>query len=646
MNTIEKKVNEQKDQEMRLEVTKGIFLAMNSKDLTDCLSQYENRYLDFKHENNTIHIARSVYELNPTDDIDIDQIYVQYCRKKSIMNEIRFRCKELNIFSEETEDYDGNPYSIGVRVERLIEQFNDAYEHMLYHARMTERINRPMSVPPRLDADGSTFRYCTFDESDDKKSSWQDLLLYLLHQLKQKRYKRYKDQCFREIKTKNGKATRAWEPVCDISSFVYSTTQKEDKCDMWKHLTNKGSTVRDTVQFLSTTMDVQFPDIVKNRNVWSFQNGIFIGKYWDAKSEQYISKFIEYDTQEFDRLDPTIVSCKYFDQNFDNIETADWMSIPTPFMQSLMDYQKFPEDVCRWLYVFCGRLCFDVNDMDGWQVIPYLKGIAGTGKSTIVTKVCKKFYDSEDVKTLSNNIEKKFGLDSISDGFMFISPEIKGDMALEQAEFQSLVSGEDMSIARKNLKAKSLTWKVPGILAGNEMPGWKDNSGSILRRILVWAFPRQVDETKCDPQLEYKLESELPMILQKCVRSYIEYSQKYKSQDIWNVVPEYFKVIRNQVAMITSVLQNFLSSEKVRFGADLAVPQRLFTHTLYQHCQDNNLGKPRFTPDFYAGPFSSRDIEVRIATQTYQGRAYIAQPFIFGLDIVQDDSKPEFSDDY
>ena len=645
MDTIEKDIGPLKDQEMQLELANAQINTMNLAAIDTLITQLENRYLNFKDERNTIHIALNVYNLKPTDNIDTDTIYEQYCVKKRKMNELRFRCKELDIMNESSKDYDGLEYAIGIRIERIVEQYNDSYEALLYHARTLSRINSPMQVPPRLDADGSTFRYCTIDDSDEKKSSWQDLLLYLLHQLKQKRYKRYRDQCFREIKTSSGKSTRAWEPVCEISKFVYSTTQKEDKCDMWKHLTNKGSTVRDTVQFLSTTMDVQFPDIEKNRNVWSFQNGIFIGKYWDSKAEQYTCRFIEYDSPEYDRLDPTIVSCKYFDMAFDNQQVDDWYNIQTPYMQSIMDYQRFPEDVCRWLYVFCGRLCYDVNDLDGWQVIPFLKGIAGTGKSTII-KVCKKFYDPDDVKTLSNNIEKKFGLDSIHDGFMFISPEIKGDMALEQAEFQSLVSGEDMSIARKNLKAKSLTWKVPGILAGNEMPGWKDNSGSILRRILVWAFPRQVDDSKTDPQLENKLEAEVPMILHKCVRAYLEYSNKYKSQDIWNVVPQYFKGIRNQVAMVTSVLQNFLSSEKVQFGKELAVPQRLFVHTLNQHCQDNNLGKPRFTPDFYAGPFSSRDLEVRTVDRTYNGRAYIAQPFIFGIDIVHDDSQPEFSTDY
>ena len=115
--------------------------------------------------------------------------------------------------------------------------------------------------------------------------------------------------------------------------------------------------------------------------------------------------------------------------------------------------------------------------------------------------------DLEDVRTLSNNIEKKFGLWSIHDGFMFISPEVKGDLALEQAEFQSIVSGEDVSIARKNEKALSMTWNVPGILAGNEVPNYRDNSGSVLRRLVTWNFARQVAEP--DPQLDGKLEGKL-----------------------------------------------------------------------------------------------------------------------------------------
>ena len=118
---------------------------------------------------------------------------------------------------------------------------------------------------------------------------------------------------------------------------------------------------------------------------------------------------------------------------------------------------------------------------------------------------------------------------------MFIAPEVKGDLALEQAEFQSIVSGEDVSVAVKNKTAMSIEWKVPGVLGGNEVPNWRDNSGSVLRRILPWNFGKQVQDA--DPQLEEKLHRELPIILLKCVRGYLDYSNKYRNRDIWNAVP-------------------------------------------------------------------------------------------------------------
>jgi hypothetical protein len=655
MDTIERDSTHEQDEERSLEMYKRQIRNLNQEDIELFLTQLEKKDLDFKNEPVTLGIAFRIYyhesELGPNGPthINIDRNTEQCLQKKRRLNELKFRTKELGITGASSLDYDGLEFSIYQRIERLVQMYSDAFELILYHTRIMERVNFPTMVPVSLETDGSVFRYSSMTEDDskekDSKTPWQELLLYLLHEANLLRYKRYKGYCHKEIKTADGKSTRAWEPVLEISDFVYTKTQKECKYDMWKNLTSKGSCVKDTVSYLSTCLDIQFPDIKKNRHVWSFSNGIFIGKYWDKQLNMYTTKFYDYDKPEFDKLDPTIVSCKYFDQFFTNLEDdPDWYNIPTPFMQSIMSYQKFTDDVCRWMYVFIGRLCFDVNEMDAWQVIPFLKGIAGSGKSTLITKVCRKFYDLDDVRTLSNNIEKKFGLETIRDGFMFISPEIKGDIQLEQAEFQSLVSGEDMSIARKNKTAVSVEWKVPGILAGNEMPGWKDNSGSILRRILTWNFGKQVLEA--DPNLEHKLEAELPFILQKCVRGYIEYAQKYNKQDIWNVVPQYFKTVRNQVAMVTNVLQNFLSSEKVRFEPGLFCPQKLFVHIFNQHCQENNLGRHKFNPDFYAGPFSSKELEVRSESLTYQGRAYIAQPFIFGVDIITEDGKLEFSDDY
>jgi hypothetical protein len=87
--------------------------------------------------------------------------------------------------------------------------------------------------------------------------------------------------------------------------------------------------------------------------------------------------------------------------------------------------------------------------------------------------------------------------------------------------------------------------------------------------------------------------------------------------------------------MVTNTLQHFLASENVAYGPTLCCPQKMFVTAFNQHCQANNLGKPRFNPDFYAGPFSSRQVEVRPGT-AWRDQTLAIQPFIYGLDLAQD----------
>jgi hypothetical protein len=74
----------------------------------------------------------------------------------------------------------------------------------------------------------------------------------------------------------------------------------------------------------------------------------------------------------------------------------------------------------------------------------------------------------------------------------------------------------------------------------------------------------------------------------------------------------------------------------MKYNPELCCPQKIFVEKFNEHCTANNLGKPRFNQDFYAGPFSQRDIEVRQHTAMYNGVPFSMQPFIFGLDIVSD----------
>lgn len=576
---------------------------------------------------------------------DIDLVAIKTIRKKNLDFAVELRNHMNKMKKEKMKNGDESlsddlGLSLDKRIANIILHIEDGYENIRRHYISYERVSTPTVQPqfPKF-SDPSAMD----DEEIESISPYQKCLLYTLEETYKCGYRRYKGHCCEEIKTIEGYRTRAWNPIFPIDQFVYSIAQKDSSFTNWKNFTSKGSIFREVIDHVSKCKDQQFPEISKRRHVWSFKNGLFVGKEWIPDRGVYDCRFYPYESSDFACLDPTIVSCKYFDQQFDDFSHLErWQDIPTPNFDKVLKYQKLEQEVCNWAYVMGGRLCYDVGELDSWQIIPFFKGIARSGKSTLITKVFKKFYESEDVGVLANNIEKKFGLSAIKDNFMFIAPEIKADLGLEQAEFQSIVSGEDVSIAVKNKTAVSIEWNVPGVLGGNEVPNWKDNSGSILRRILPWNFTKQVREA--DPQLDEKLNRELPIILLKCVRGYLDYSNKYRDRDIWNVVPKYFEIIKKQVAMVASTLTNFLESTSIKFGDELCVPQTIFVQMFNQHCSANNLGKPKFNQDFYIGPFSSRDIEVREEIVKYKGRTYPKQPVIFGLDVIEESIG--FTEDY
>ena len=642
-------ISEDADQlQSNMEILKNTIQSLNSDELLQVLDDEEKMW-DMGVKNNTSVPTELGYkkffkpgEINPASGrpfrVDIEQISASHRRVISQMGQLYHRATALEISDYEPND-DG--LKVSVRINRLIEQVDDAFQIVFRHTRIYERINNPTCIPTNPDSDPTLYR-CNTDQLDTLSPYQQSLLSFLNHTYTNN-IRRYKGYCCTQIITPEGYATRAWKPNRSIEAEVFMFSQKETNRANWENLTSRGSTISDVVRFVSKCHDMQFPEITKNRHVWSFKNGIFIGKEWDKETGKYVSRFHSYEStkSKYNCLDPTIVSCKYFDQMFESYDhVEDWWDIPTPYFQSILDYQKFDKDVSKWMYVMGGRLCFDVNDIECWQIAMYCKGVARTGKSTLLTNVFQKFYEAEDVKTLSSNSEKQFGLSAIYDGFMFIAPECKTNMSLNQAELQSIISGEDISIAIKHEKAKSIKWTTPGCMAGNELPDYRDASGSILRRLLVFDFPKQVKDHDTDPHLNNKLMKEIPAILLKCVRAYIEYGQKYADRDAWAVVPAYFKKIQKQVAMVTSSLTNFLESSSVDRGQNLFVPQVVFTPAYTLHCtQTLNLGKPRFNPDAYAGPFSSYGIEVREEAVTYKGRAYRKQPVFYGVDVFDDNEE-------
>ena len=615
---------------------------LQPEDLLNCINTFEQHWKLDKSKydpSDSLNLGFEKFFQGETFDdngfpvkIDLDLLATKHRQKQRVLGEFYHRAVELELAYSASKDINDSEMTVGNRLQRIMYTADDAYEIVFRYSRSRDRIINPTVVPVTPEADTSIlFRSTVLDI--DGLSSYQELLLFYLEQLYRENLRRYGGKCYKQIKTDNGMATKAWEPYMDIEEFVYSSTPKETKFDQWVKLTSNAGNAKKVIEYLNECKDIQFPDIKKNRNVWSFQNGIMMSGCLQKDGITHINTFVGYESPEFLQLDNDIVAAKYFEHDFEPIGDKNWRDIETPWMQSILDYQEFDKETCEWMYAFAGRLCFDAGDLDDWQVMPFFKGMARSGKGTLICDVFQKFYEQVDVKTIANNIEGQFGLGSIYQGLMFIGPEIKSDFSLDQAQFQSMVSAESVSVSRKYHDTDCVKWKMPGVMAGNELPNWTDNSGSILRRLITFEFAHQVDDDKADPTLKKKLSQEIPAILNKCTLAYLEMVDKYKNVDIWKILPPYFKQIQHQVAAVTNPLRYFLQSDHVCFEEDSAVPLEIFQQHFTNFCTVQCLGRHKFTTDFYRGPFSSKKLKLEKCTRVYDGNHYNNKEFIFGIDI-------------
>jgi len=476
--------------------------------------------------------------------------------------------------------------------------------------------------------------YNCADKSDN--NSYQNLAIYITSKIYENGLRRVGEELYEKVyvpKKFGGWFTHSWKKHSKIKEFIYKQTPIGTNYIQWKNATSNPSNPSKVCDYIMNCVDPMVKDLQKNRHVWSFKNDIYVAMEWDEENEMYVDHFYEYGADEV--LDADVVSSKYFSIDFENFEDVDdWWNIPTPTFQSILDYQNFPKDVCEWIYIFLGRLLYEIGELDDWQMALFLQGVGRSGKSTI-TKVIKKFYDSSDVGVLSNNIEKKFGLSSLMNKLLILAPEIKSDFGLEQTDFQLLVEGGDMQVAIKHHPSEYIIWNTPVLFAGNEPPGFTDNSLSVSRRILVAKFNNRV--TNADPDLQKKLDKEVPILLKKMNCAYLSAIEKFKGKDIWKMVPEYFRETQQEMAQSTNSLQHFLNSGKVILKKDMYCYMQDFQREFNEHVKENSLPKHKWTSDFYLGVFSQYNLEVVRKKLRYPNNEmgnWKNGNFIIGLDLL------------
>jgi hypothetical protein len=427
-------------------------------------------------------------------------------------------------------------------------------------------------------------------------SPGQRLKIFALTDIMKKGYRRYRASLMARVTTPEGLSTCAWRVVMDIKAYVRELTARRlMNPQVWLDMTTGAGwgQAKGLIEYLENSADPEVPWLEPDRHVFSFRNGVYM-----AKDEI----FIPYDRiGRFFSTERLPCACKHFGLTFDTewLLLPDPASIPTPAFDTILDSQELSDSVKRWVFALCGRLMYNVAEVDRWEVFVFFKGLACTGKSSVLNCL-KEIYEPQDVGCISNGIEKTFGLCNIAKKFLGIADDVRETFSMDQSDFQNAASGNAISCPQKHKEPLNVDpWLTPIMWSGNRVPGFGDNAGSYSRRMAVLAFWKAI--SRPDTTLSSKLREQMAAMICKMNRQYRNMVRRHGNSGIWNILPKEFVEQKAVISATSNALVDFFQSTSITRGPELYMPLTVLRDQVMQHAVSCGQQKPHWNADYYRG---------------------------------------------
>jgi hypothetical protein len=414
------------------------------------------------------------------------------------------------------------------------------------------------------------------------------------------------------VKVSGGHFTHSFKYETDLMDFVCRNCDRSVLKKFWRFATrdrkSTKATIVDICEALKLLPDHQLPRIRRDRHKFAFANGILLTNVVEPDPQnphqkKMRTRFYFYDDPDISKVSAECAAAKFFDLKYSPFpDDQDWYQIPTQLFDSILHYQhkqrsaKEREEIIRFMFMNIGRMMFNRGEFDNWQYMVHLQGIGGTGKSTILEHVVKEIYEASNRFELDNKIEEQFGLGAIKDKdvFITISSELNKDCQLDTTQMLKMCSGEEITVARKHADPMTIRWPSHWMAAENDFPEKWMGLG-IFRRCLFFMFLRSVRDRDKKTDLKERLVTLMPNIIQKSVRAYHEYVNKYgllsgEAKDIWLFCPKYFLETKQNFQNNTNFLLAYLSrSGRVKASSPLIVSEEDLIRDYKEYCAQNNL---------------------------------------------------------
>jgi hypothetical protein len=307
----------------------------------------------------------------------------------------------------------------------------------------------------------------------------------------------------------------------------------------------------EAIKYMENYRVDEMPELVVDRDLMSFSNGVL--EITTGLFRGYVDIVHE----------ERRVARHHIDKDFDG-------SCDTPLFDKVLDRQ-FDKEVAQVLCAMLGRLLFTVNRLDGWQVMPYLVGVGGTGKS-LVLAVAEHMFAPGTVAYLAPKREDVFGMANACEKDLVVGRDMPAKLSgsLPQELMQAMTSGDGMEIPRKGTTSLNVTWKAPVIMASNHLPDYVNSGNNVGRRIVTLRF----DSVVTDPEeglLEKILDKEMPQIIARCLGAYKDLRARVKETKggFWKAMPQAIMDWQGLLASATNKLHAFMSMEDDERGCKI-----------------------------------------------------------------------------
>jgi phage/plasmid-associated DNA primase len=248
------------------------------------------------------------------------------------------------------------------------------------------------------------------------------------------------------------------------------------------------------------------------------------------------------------------------DHYFEQPIPRDGFDHKTPLWDSILETQIGCKPTRHFVEAMIGRLFFATGLLDNWQLCMLFLGDSNTGKGTLV-KLVQKMFPKKAVGVITAGKEAGFGLESLHQRRLVVIPDMPRNFSkvLHQQDFQSMISGEAVSIARKNKVAVAdEDWRVPLLAASNFFPDYKNESESVSRRLVVVHFKTLV-QTRDTTLGDRIVQEELVVVLLRCLDRYRQFREEVGTADPWSCMPTQLLKARKELEINTSPLSSFLT---------------------------------------------------------------------------------------